>query len=250
MSTTRRQVLGAAAGGAVMAAAGGATAGAAGSMVSITTPGGQTVSAYLAKPATSPAPAVLLVHEWWGLNEGIKAKARDYAEAGYVALAVDMYGGKVTDNPDEAAKLMQSFDTEAARDAMAGWIPWLRDHADSTGKVGTVGWCLGGAWSLNASLVAPVDATVIYYGMMPEDAESLAPLAGPALGHFAKLDTFIPLSNVEAFEAAMAKAGKDLTVHIYDAHHAFSNPAGPHYDAAASDLARERTLAFFAEHLR
>ena len=218
--------------------------------VSLTTAGGEAVSAALALPAATPAPAVLLVHEWWGLNDQIKSVAAEFAGQGYVALAIDLYGGRVATTPEAAKNYMQRVDDAAATETVAAWIDWLRARGDVTGKVGTVGWCFGGGWSLNASLVRPVEATVVYYGRVAKPAAELAALEGPVLGHYATADKWINKAMVSKFEAAIDAAGKTYTSHWYEADHAFANPTQARYDAADAALAWERTLAFFAAHLK
>ena len=146
--------------------------------VTISTAGGRSVSAALGVPAALPAPAVILVHEWWGLNDQIKSVAAALAETGYLAVAIDLYDGQVTDDPQTARGLVGAVDAGAATDTCASWVNWLRSHEDGTGKVGTVGWCFGGGWSLNASLAAPVDATVVYYGSVKKGRGRLAALGG------------------------------------------------------------------------
>ena len=217
--------------------------------VTLTTPGGKTVRASLAAPARAPAPAVLLVHEWWGLNDQIKAVAAEFANQGYLALAVDLYDGKVATTSEDARAYMGQIDAAAAAETLAAWIDWLKREARASGKVGAVGWCFGGGWSLNASLVRPVDATVVYYGRVNKTAAQLAPLAGPVLGHFATLDKFINRKMVGGFERAMDAAGKTYDIHWYEANHAFANPTGARYDAEDAALAWKRTLAFFKAHL-
>jgi len=217
--------------------------------VSITVPGGASASAALAVPATTPAPAIVLVHEWWGLNDQIKAVAAELAKRGYLALAVDLYHGRVTADPDTARALMQAVDPAEATKTLAAWIDWLRADRRCNGKIGTVGWCFGGGWSLAASLVRPVDATVIYYGRVDRPAAELAALKGPVLGHFATRDRWITPAMVAGFEKAMKAAGKSLEAHRYDADHAFANPTGARYDAADAALAWKRTLAFFRANL-
>jgi carboxymethylenebutenolidase len=212
--------------------------------VSLRTAGGRMVTGAIAWPATLPAPAIVLIHEWWGLNDQIKAVAADLAREGYVALAADLYDGEATSNPDTAAQLMQAVTPEAATDTLVSWITWLRSHPQVTGRIANLGWCFGGGWSLLASIATPVEATIIYYGRVNQPAERLAMLQGPVLGHFATRDTRINAEMVNGFEAAMAAAGKALTVYWYDADHAFANPSGARYDAADAALAWERTLAF------
>ncbi|RDD63033.1 dienelactone hydrolase family protein [Ferruginivarius sediminum] len=219
--------------------------------VTIETAGGRSVSAALALPRETPAPAVLLIHEWWGLNDQIKAVAAELAaKHGYVALAVDLYGGEVAETPEKARALMGAVDDEAATDALASWIAWLRRHDKTTDKVGTVGWCFGGGWSLNASIAAPVDATVIYYGRVTRPAADLKRLQGPVLGHFATQDRWIDEAMVGGFASEMQAAGKTLEAHWYTADHAFANPTGARYDKEDAQLAWSRTLTFFSRHLR
>jgi carboxymethylenebutenolidase len=220
--------------------------------VSITTAGGRDVKAALALPETLPAPAVLLVHEWWGLNDQIKSVAAELATQGYVALAIDLFGGEVATSPDQAMSLIRGMNAEAATDTLVSWIEWLKEDDRTTGKVATIGWCFGGGWSLNASLATPVDATIVYYGDVAKSAEELERLRGPVLGHFGTQDQFMKEEMVQGFEQAMAEAGKSdqLTVHRYDADHAFANPTGARYDAEDASLAWSRTLEFLDEHLR
>ncbi|MFQ5783562.1 MAG: dienelactone hydrolase family protein [Alphaproteobacteria bacterium] len=217
--------------------------------VSLTTPGGGTVRAALALPETQPAPAVLLVHEWWGLNDQIKSVAAEFARQGYIALAIDLYGGHVATTREAARSYAASVEPAEADETLAAWIDWLRKDPRTTGKLGTVGWCFGGGWSLNASLLRPVEATVVYYGRVNKTAAELAPLAGPVLGHFASRDRWINRAMVAGFEKAMKAAGKRYEVHWYEADHAFANPTGARYDAEDAALAWRRTLAFFRAHL-
>jgi carboxymethylenebutenolidase len=217
--------------------------------VDITTASGERVSAALALPAATPAPAILLVHEWWGLNDHIKSVAAEFAAQGYVALAVDLYGGKVATTRDDAKTYMGQVADGAATATVAAWVDWLRGRDDVTGKIGTVGWCFGGGWSLNAALAWPIDAAVVYYGRVTKTPADLAALEGPVLGHFATRDNWINGDMVAGFETAMDAAGKTYTSHWYDADHAFANPTSARYDAADAALAWDRTLAFFAAHL-
>ena len=217
--------------------------------VTIATPSGRNVTASLALPDAKPAGAVLLIHEWWGLNDQIKTVAADYARAGYVALAVDLYNGEVAAAPPDAMRLSRGMDSGQATETLTAWVDWLRASADVNGKVATIGWCSGGGWSLNASLAANVDATVIYYGNVAKKAGELAALASPVLGHFGTLDRFINKAMVEGFTAEMDKAGKPYEVHWYTANHAFANPSGRAFDSEDAELAWSRTAAFLAEHL-
>ena len=212
--------------------------------VQILTPSGKTAVAALARPAAPVAPGLILIHEWWGLNWEMEHIAEEFAKEGYLALAIDMFEGKVSDKPEVAEKLMNEMDTQHAAEALAGWIAWLRKSPACNGRVGTLGYCLGGAWSLNASISTPVEATVIYHGKVDKPAAQLAALKGPVLGHFALKETYVPPASARAFAQAMRAAGKDAEVHFYDAEHAFARPKGPNFHKPSADLAWSRTLAF------
>lgn len=215
--------------------------------VTLTTAGGRKVAAALAAPETTPAPAIVLIHEWWGLNDQIKAVAADLAGQGFLALAVDLYAGKSADDREGAQALMQAVDPEAATDTLVSWLGWLKTHEKATGKVAVMGWCFGGGWALNASIAEPVDATVVYYGRVDKPADQLSKLRGPVLGHFATRDEFIDEAIVGSFEQAMAEAGKPVTVYWYEADHAFANPSGGRYDEADAALAWSRTMEFLRQ---
>ncbi len=218
--------------------------------VTMTTEDGRTVKAALAVPDQTPQPAVLLVHEWWGLNDQIKAVAAELARQGDLALAIDLYGGRVATTPEAARASMQGVDQKAAQDTVRSWAQWLKADAKGTGKVGTIGWCFGGGWSLMTGILEPVDATVVYYGKVDRTAQQLGRLKGPVLGHFATRDRWINRDMVGKFEAAMKAAGKAYASHWYEADHAFANPTGARYDKADARLAWRRTLEFLDDNLR
>jgi carboxymethylenebutenolidase len=215
----------------------------------IYTPMGRSVSGALAMPIGMPAPAVVLIHEWWGLNDRIKAVTAEFARLGYLALAVDLMGGKVATSEDEALAIAGAVKPEEATDTLAGWIEWLGVHDASTRKIGTVGWGFGGAWSLNAAIAAPVDAAVVYYGNVAREAADLAKLKGPVLGHFATRHRAVKRPMVSGWEKRMDQAGKAWTTHWYDADHGFANPTSARYKEAEAKLAWRRTLDFFGKHL-
>lgn len=226
-------------------------------MVEITTADGQTVKAAVAYPETSDAaaPAVILIHEWWGLNDQIRTMAAELAKEGYVAVAVDLYNGVVTSDPTRASSLSGAVNADRATATLTAWNGWLAQNpkvqkSGERAKVATIGWCFGGGWSLNASIAFPVDGTVIYYGRVTRPASDLAKLNGPVLGHFATRDEWITQSMVSGFEKAMAEAQKPLEVHWYEADHAFANPTGSRYDAEDAMLAWQRTTAFLTKTLK
>ncbi len=224
--------------------------------ISYATIDGTEVEGFLARPTRTagPPPAVIVIHEWWGLNENIEAMTQRLAGEGYVALAVDLYGGVVATDPGEARTLMQSASENA---------PMLEEnlrqaYAYLTGelaapKVGVIGWCFGGGWSLRTAMLMPedIDASVIYYGRLVTDEALLAPLAMPILGHFGSEDQGIPNDSVVAFREALTNLGKDAQVYTHQGvGHAFANPTGTNYDAEAAEKAWNQTRGFFEKHLR
>lgn len=223
--------------------------------VAYATVGGETVTGTLVRPADAegPLPAVIVIHEWWGLNDNVRDMARRLADQGYAALAVDLYGGRVAESPDSAQAFMQ-----AAMGREAELTENLRQAhaflADSLGapSVGSIGWCFGGMWSLRAALALPeaLDAAVIYYGRPVTDPQQLSTLTMPVLALFGEADDSIPMGTVREFEGALAEAGVTHEVVSYPgAAHAFANPSGQRYDAEAAEDAWTRTTAFLAEHL-
>lgn len=221
--------------------------------VTIETPSGRKVTASIGWPKAEKAPAVLLFPEWWGLNDQIKSVAAEYAKLGYVAIAVDLYDGQVATDRNTALKLMRAAMSKIGDgiETSAAWVDWARKNNRVDGKVGTVGWCFGGAWSLNASIARPVDATVIYYGNVTRPVDQLKKLKGPVMGHFGTKDKNINKKMVDGFEANMKAAGKagDLQVFWYDADHAFANPSGGRYNEPAAKQSWARTQEFFKKNL-
>jgi carboxymethylenebutenolidase len=228
-----------------------------GRAVIYTKQGGEEIKGWLAWPADKPkggSPGIIVIHEWWGLNDNIRQTSERLAAEGYVTLAVDLYGGESAATPKAAMKLMQVLNKEAdaGRENLAAAYDYLHNTMGLE-KVGIVGWCLGGRWSLQASLRLPdnINASVIYYGGVTDDKTQLETLQMPILGHFAEKDPIVPPDTVIAFRAALDELGKDSNVYIYpDTRHAFSNPSGMAYNAVAAELAWGRTVEFFGEHLR
>jgi carboxymethylenebutenolidase len=217
---------------------------------------GTEVRGYLARPAGSdaPAPGVIVIHEWWGLNDNIKTMARKLASGGYAALAVDLYEGGVAEDPAAARELVTAAMARPARvqDNLRQAYAYLETQQGAP-RVGTIGWCFGGGWSLGTALLLPdqIDATVIYYGRVITDPAQLEPLKAPILGLFGADDSGIPVASVREFEAALAALGKPAEIVVYDgADHAFANPSGTRYQAEAAADAWRRTEAFFAQHLQ
>lgn len=220
---------------------------------------GVAVTGFLAQPASAvdsgeSLPGIIAIHEWWGLNDNIKAVAERLAGEGYSVLAVDLYGGAVADQPDQAKQLMQGVmgQPAPAQDNLVQAHDYLVEQLGAP-TVGSIGWCFGGAWSLRTGLLLPeqLDALVIYYGRLESDPRVLEPLQMPIAGFFGGLDQGIPVEAVQAFETTLTELGQSPEIHIYDdADHAFANPSGQRYNAAAAEDAWDKTTAFFAQHLK
>lgn len=208
-------------------------------------------SAYVSRAAPG-APAVVVIHEWWGLNDHIKLYADRLAADGYTAIAVDLYGGKVATTADEAMATMKTVDDATARRTLTAAVTWTGAASGAnTSKVGVIGWCFGGGWSLRTGLShSDLDAVVVYYGRVPTEAGELSSLNAPLVGIFATNDQGIPVETIDGFEAALKEAGKDATIHRYDAVHAFANPSNAHYDEEKAGDAWEKVQAFLAEQLK
>ncbi len=218
--------------------------------------GAEAVTGYLARPKDggNNHPGLIVIHEWWGLNDNIRQVTERLAAEGYVALAIDLYGGESAQTPKQAMSLMRGLqsDIDTANENLRQAFQYL-ENAQSAERVGVVGWCLGGQWSLRTALLLPeqIDAAVIYYGSLNTDPESLQTLQMPILGNFAENDPIIPLATVNEFRATLEELGKSADIKIYaGAEHAFSNPSGTAYDAEAAADAWSRTTSFFAEHLQ
>lgn len=206
------------------------------------------VVGYHAHPDDGATVGVVLIHEWWGLNDNIRGVADRLAGHGFTTLAVDTYGGESATDADGARSLMMAaLDDPAALVAnTAAAAQWLRDEAGASHVV-VMGYCYGGGLSLNTAIDAAdaVDGAVIYYGHVTDDADRLAAIDDPVLGFFGALDQGIPVDGVRGFEAALTEAEVDATIHIFeDADHAFANPSGQRYQAEAAETAWDETLSF------
>lgn len=217
--------------------------------------GSETVSSYLALPdKTGKLPAVIVIHEWWGLNDWVKDQARNFASQGYVALAVDLYRGQVASTPDEAHILMRGLpDDRGLRDLEAAFA-YLASRPDiNASKIAAIGWCMGGGWSIKLAVDQPkLAAVVVNYGSLPTDPASIARIQAPVLGNFGADDKGIPPAAVNAFGSAVKADGKVADIKIYvGAGHAFENPnnKGGYRPEAAKDAAA-RVTAFFGKYLK
>jgi len=217
---------------------------------------GGTAAGYLAVPAAGGGPGLIVIQEWWGLIPQIERVCDRFAASGFTALAPDLYHGRQVPltEPDEAAKAMMAMKMEEAARDLSGAVDELRGRTGRT-TVGTVGFCMGGGLALVLACQRPeaVTAVVPFYGVIPwpEAQPDYAAMTGPMLGHFAERDDFFTPEAAAALEVKLRSLGKDATVHVYaGCDHAFFNDDRPEvYNAAASDLAFDRSVAFLHEHL-
>lgn len=209
------------------------------------------VTGYFVRPrGPGNYPGVVMIHEWWGLNGNIKSAAESLAASGYSVLAVDLYGGEVSETSDRARELVGLVDRNAALENMRAAVRYLRDRG--AGKVASLGWCFGGGKSLELSLSGdPLDATVIYYGSLTGDRGELGKIKWPVLGIFGEEDSSIPVESVRSFEAALSDLGVNKEIYVYPGvGHAFANPSNPDYAPKETADAWQKTLTFLAASLR
>jgi carboxymethylenebutenolidase len=217
--------------------------------------GASRLSGFLALPeGKGPFPGLVVIHEWWGRNDQIKAVTADFARAGYAALAVDLYRGAVTASFDEAPKLMNGLDRARAGSDLEEAFEYLSGRPDvRKGRVGSVGWCMGGGYSLGLALAEPkLSACVLFYGRLETDPALLKKISAPVLGFFGRDDQSIPVSAVTSFEQAMKKAGRKVEVHTYaGAGHAFANPTRTDaFRPAATKDSWDKMMNFLGRTLR
>ena len=217
--------------------------------------GDETVRALLyTPPGKAPFPAIIVIHEYWGLNDWVKEQASKLADQGYVALAIDLYRGKVATTPDVAHEIMRGVPEDRAKRDLHAAFEFLQSQPNvKKDGIGAIGWCMGGGYSLDVALQEPtLAADVINYGHLATDADAIKKINAPILGLFGGQDHGITPDDVHKFEATMKQMGKKIDVKIYDdAGHAFENPNNKTgyraYDAAD---AWDRTVSFLAENLK
>jgi carboxymethylenebutenolidase len=213
------------------------------------------VYGYFSAPADmfEPLPAVIMIHDWWGLNDQIRATADRLAGEGFIVLAVDLFGSKVASTPGEARVLtMEAIeDLDSLNDNIRAAFDFVSNTAGAP-RVGSLGWGFGGSRSLRVAELFPeeLDAAVIYYGQVDDDEESLLPIGAPILALFAANDASIRVASVEAFRGALESLRKNFDLHIYpDVGRGFFEPSGRNFDAAIAADAWRRTLEFLNLHL-
>ncbi|MDB5011123.1 MAG: dienelactone hydrolase family protein [Mucilaginibacter sp.] len=221
-----------------------------GKPITFKTPDGKESTAYELKAKNPTNNYLLVIHEYWGLNDFVKRESEKiYNDLGNVnVIALDLYDGKIATTREDAGKYMQQVKDDRAQAIIKGAIA----YAGAKARIATIGWCFGGGWSLQASLLAGKQdvACVMYYGMPEKSIERLKTLNTDVLGNFANKDQWINTKVVAQFEADMKAAGKKLYVHQYDADHAFANPSNPSYDSEATKNAYAYTIAYLKPRLK
>jgi len=206
---------------------------------------------FLASPKeVGDYPGVIMIHEWWGLNDNIKDMAKVLAKEGYIVLAIDLYDGQVAEDSTNARKFATSVrnNPDKAIKEMKDATAYLRSK---TTKVASLGWCFGGQQSLQLSLNEDLDATVIYYGQLIDDKEQLQSISSPVLGIFGAEDTSISVDSVESFELALTELSIENNIYVYsDVGHAFANPSGSNYAPQQTIDAWEKTVQFLNKNLK
>lgn len=214
---------------------------------------GANAAGYLARPASGSGPGVIVIQEWWGLVDHIKALADRFAAEGFFALAPDLYHGDSTTSPDDAGRLMMALDIERAISELGEAEQYLLGLDGIRGSTaGVVGFCMGGRLALAAACRRPqIGACVNFYGVHPNVSLDLSGLQAPVLGLFGENDGFVAQEDVRKLEHELQQAGKSATFHVYPgADHAFFNDSRPDvYNEEAAGDAWNRTLDFFREHL-
>src|SRR5579885_3646688 len=217
--------------------------------------GTETVKGILYAPeGRGPFPGILVIHEWWGLNDWVKDQASKLADQGYAALAVDLYRGKVAATPDEAHQIMRGVPEDRAKRDLHAAFEYLASQPNvKKNRIGAIGWCMGGGYALDVALQEPtLAADVINYGHLATDPDSLKKINAPILGLFGAQDKGITPDDVHKFEQAIKQLGKKIEIKIYDdAGHAFENPNNKEgYRAADAADAWQRTVDFLSGTLK
>lgn len=219
--------------------------------VTFSTPVGEARGDLHTPAGDGPCGALLIVHEWWGLNDDIRALAARFAAEGFLALAVDIYGGKVTEDASVAMQLVNEMKTEDALDVLRGAVALVREHPRSNGKVGVTGFCLGGAVSVAAAFqVDGLAAALPFYGNPRPDLVDLAKKVPPIQGHYAQRDGFVDPVKTKAIVDGVNAAGGSFEYFLYDANHAFMRAHDEvSYDEDAAKAAWGRAIPFLHAHL-
>ena len=226
-------------------------------MIEFKRPDGKVLNGYLAEPSNQTnAPGIVVIQEWWGLDDEVKAVADRFAQAGYRVLVPDLYRGKLALEANEAEHLMGDLNFgDAAGQDIRGAVQYLK--ATGSAKVAVTGFCMGGALTVLAACNVPeLDGSIVWYGNPPLEYVDAKAITKPMLGHWALYDEFFPIAVVDQLEEKLKQAGVNYEFHRYDTKHAFANPKSDtrgleplKYNAEAAQLAWDRTLHFLKQYI-
>jgi carboxymethylenebutenolidase len=214
--------------------------------------GGSDIAGEMAEPSgTEKAPALVLIQEFWGVNAHVKSLADRLASEGFLVVAPDLYHGKIAKDAAEATQLMTALDTAAAMTEISAAVAYLKEHPRGNGKVGVIGFCMGGALAFAAAChVEGLSAVVPFYGVPPADKVDYAKVTAPILAHFAKNDEWATVAKAEAIKKELDAQTKPMRLETYDAGHAFMNDTRPEaYDEKSATLAWQRSIDFLKKNL-
>jgi carboxymethylenebutenolidase len=221
-----------------------------GSMMKVPTKGGADANVFYVPADVKTDNVLIVVHEWWGLNDYIKREAEDWQKRlkGQVAVyAIDLYDGQVAADPETAGKLMSQLNAKRADAIISGVLQKIGKGK----KIATIGWCMGGSWSFRASVLAGSEASacVMYYGFPEKEKAKIKPLRTDVLYIYGNQDAYIKQPDIDAFEKEVKSGGHKFELHSFDAVHAFANPSNPKYNKAAASEAQGLTLKFLMQQL-
>ena len=219
-----------------------------GQRINLPTTSGKDAQAFYFKPVQGSNKYLIVIHEWWGLNDYVKQAAQSFFDQyqNIHVLALDMYDGQVASNRAEASTYMNELSAERAQEIVQAAL----NFAGADASIATIGWCFGGGWSLKTAIAAEnqADACVIYYGSPVESVQELAPLQAPILGIFAEKDRWINHEMIDKFQAICKASKKSFEERWYDADHAFANPSGDRYNENAALEAQKEVDRFLQKH--
>ncbi len=221
-----------------------------GKQIEFTRPDGATAPGFYAEPdGQANAPGIVVIQEWWGLNDQIKRVGKQWTDAGYRVLIPDLYRGEKALDAAEAEHKMDDLDfSDAATQDVRGAVQYLKQDSAS---VGVIGFCMGGVLAVLAAMHVPeTDVAVSWYGIPPDEAGDASAIDVPLQCHFATQDTFFPIEQADAFEKKLEAGNVEHECYRYEAQHAFGNEEWDYYDPEASKLAWQRSMAFFERHLK
>lgn len=228
-----------------------------GEMAKIEVEGGEAANVFMVKSKKPTGKYLFVFHEWWGMNDYVKQEAekyyKDFGQKVNV-VAIDLYDGNVATTKEDAQKYMQGMNNERAKSIIEAVTKYAKIKATEVAtqplQIATIGWCFGGGWSLQTSLISNeyTKATVMYYGMPEQDTARINTIKSPVLGIYASKDKWITEKVMKDFEKSMKKAGKTVTILGYDADHAFANPSSPAYNETAAKESRKKTIQFLKKN--